>query len=124
LDLALSNDLPIVAKLNTSYKLWHGFLIKLPRLTRYTLGVKVDNLFSDCLELSLIAGYTARAEKYLAIQKLSIRLDLLKFFLKVLWELKGLDNQKYTTFSVQLTEIGKMIGGWLTSLKKETLPSY
>lgn len=123
MDLANSNDLPIVAKLSTSYKLWHGFLIKLPRLTRYTLGVKVDNLFSDCLELSLIAGYTSRTEKYAAIQKLSIRLDLLKFFLKVLWELKGLDNQKYTTISVQLTEIGKMIGGWLISLKKETLPT-
>jgi len=97
-------------------------LTSLPRLTRYTLGTKIDDLFSDCLELALLAGYTARTEKYGAIQKLSIKLDVLKFFLKILWELKGLDNQKYTTLSTPLAEIGKMIGGWLASLKKETPP--
>lgn len=94
----------------------------LPRLTRYTLGTKIDSLFTDCLELSFLAGYTARQEKYGAIQKLSTRLDMLKFFLKVLWELKGFDNQKYILLSTPLAEVGKMIGGWLASLKKETLP--
>ena len=118
--LPVSNDLPIVTKLNISYKLWHGFLTTLPRLTRYTLGTKIDDLFTACLELALLAGYATRTEKYVAIQKLSIKLDVLKFFLKVLWELKMIDNQKYTLLSVPLAEVGKMIGGWLASLKKET----
>lgn len=92
----------------------------LPRLTRYTLGVKIDNLFADCLELSFLAGYAPRTEKYSSIQKLSIKFDTLKFFLKVLWDLKAIDNKKYIMLSAPLAEIGKMIGGWLASLKKET----
>lgn len=110
-------DVPIVYKLNEGYKLWHGFLIDLPRLTRYTLGVKIDNIFTDCLELSILAGYTPRGEKLQTVQRLSTKVDALKFFLKLLWEMKALDNKKYTAISRPLAEIGKMVGGWLNSLK-------
>lgn len=44
-------------------------------------------------------------------------MDSLKFFLKLLWEIKALDNKKYTTLSIPLAEIGKMIGGWMNTLK-------
>ncbi|MBI5221178.1 MAG: four helix bundle protein [Candidatus Magasanikbacteria bacterium] len=113
----INTDLPILMKLNESYKLWHGFLIHLPRLTRFTLGTKIDNLFTDCLELSLLAGYTSKIEKVGTVQKLSTKFDALKFFLKVAWELKALDTNKYTTLSNSLTPIGKMIGGWLNMFK-------
>ena len=116
-------DLPIVTKLNESYKLWHGYLNDLPRLTRYTLGIKIDNLFTDCLELSLLAGYSSRPEKLSVVQKLSTKIDALKFFLKLLWEIKALENKQYNPLSLPLVEIGKMAGGWLASLKKETPPT-
>jgi len=111
-------ETPIIIKFNESYKLWHGFLIHIPRLTRYTLGAKIDTIFTECLELSLLAGYSAKETKLPIIQKLSIKFDLLKFFLKLLWEMKALDNKKYTALSQPLSEIGNMIGGWLNSLKK------
>ncbi len=98
--------------------MWHGYLDDLPRLTRYTLGIKIDNLFTDCLELSLLAGYSSRPEKLVVVQKLSTKIDALKFFLKVLWEIKVLENKKYNALSLSLVEIGKMAGGWLASLKK------
>ena len=79
----LLTDLPILTKLSESYKLWHDFLTVLPRLTRYTLGIKIDNLFTECLELSILAGYSARSEKLSAVQKLSVKIDLLKFFFKI-----------------------------------------
>ncbi len=113
--------MPILTKLNDSYKWWHQYLTQLPRLTRYTLGTRVDNLFIDCLELVLVAGYAARGDKLEILQKLSAKLDSLKFFLRVLWELKALDNKKYMVLSASLNETGKMVGGWLTMLKKETL---
>ncbi|OGH80964.1 MAG: hypothetical protein A3I29_03670 [Candidatus Magasanikbacteria bacterium RIFCSPLOWO2_02_FULL_44_11] len=95
----------------------------LPRLTRYTLGIKTDNLFTDCLEAALLAGYVSRAEKLGAVQKISVKLDSLKFFLRLLWELKSIDNNKYTLLAVPLVDAGKMVGGWLASCKKETLPT-
>lgn len=119
----LQQELPLLIKLNGSYKIWHEYLKNLPRLTRYTLGVKVDNIFTDCLELALMGGYAARTEKLIILQKLSTKVDCLKFFLKVLWEIKALDNKEYTAISVPVGEIGKMIGGWLKLFKKETPPN-
>ena len=87
------------------------------------MGTRVDNLFTDCLELSLYAGYAEKKEKPVVIKKLSVKFDALKFFLKLLWEIKALDNKKYTTLSASLAEVGKMIGGWLKLFKTETLPT-
>lgn len=113
----ISNDLPILTKLSEGYKIWHSLLAHLPRLTRFTLGTKIDNLFSDCLELALLAGYAARGEKLTVTQKLSTKLDALKFFLKIAWELQIIDNSQYSTVSAPVAAAGKMIGGWLNMLK-------
>ena len=48
-----------------------------------------------------------------------MKLDLLKFFLQISWEIKALDNKKYITLSEKLGEIGKMIGGWIKGIEKE-----
>ncbi len=103
--------------------MWHDFLTSLPRLTRYTLGIRIDNIFTECLELAILAGYSARSEKLSIVQKLSTKIDALKFFLKLLWEIKCLDTKKYTGISTLLADVGKMAGGWSASLKKETPPT-
>jgi len=115
---ASQNDLPILTKLSEAYKLWYSFISRLPRLTRFSLGVKIDNLFTDCLELALLAVYTNREEKLKIIQKLSAKLYCLKFFLKIIWEIKSLDHKKYAALSLPLAATGKMIGGWMNILKK------
>lgn len=94
----------------------------LPRLIRYSLGIKIDNLFTETLELVFLAGYSPRIQKLAVVYRASTRLDTLKFFLKTLWELKDLDNKKYIQLSLPLSEIGKMLGGWIKQLQKETLP--
>ena len=45
------------------------------------------------------------------------KLDLLKFFTQISWEMKSLDNKKYVTLSELLNEIGRMLGGWNRQLK-------
>lgn len=106
--------------MSEAYKLWNGFLVHLQRPAKYTLGEKIDCLFLDALELILSAGYTPKEQKYHLLQKLSVKIDALKFFIKLLWEIKSLDNKKYAALSAPLAEIGKMIGGWLKIFKKET----
>jgi len=41
----------------------------------------------------------------------------MKFLIKLLWEIKSLDNKKYIHLSAPLMEIGKMIGAWLKTFK-------
>ena len=94
-----------------------------PRLSRYTLGTKIDAIFTEVLELLLLAKYSSRDNKLLLINKAVAKFDSLKFFLRIAWEIKALDNKKYTYLSRPLLEIGRMLGGWKKQLQSETPPS-
>jgi len=96
---ARSSKLSIISKLSDAYKTWHGYLEVLPRPSRYTLGVKIDNLFVELTELLLTASYSSQKSKSSILQTAGHKLDLLKFFLQVLWELELLDNKKYLGLS-------------------------
>ncbi|HLD31234.1 MAG TPA: four helix bundle protein [Patescibacteria group bacterium] len=89
----------------------------LPRLTRYTLGRKIDELFVNILELALTAQYTKREDKLSFLLQLNRKLDNLKFFVTILWEAKGIDTGKFTRLSQKLSSVGIMLGGWIKNLK-------
>jgi len=101
-----------------AYKIWHSFLPHFPRLSRYTLGAKIDAIFTDCLELLLLAKYSDKNSKLILINRAITKLDSLKFFLQIAWETKALDNKKYLHLSRPLSEIGRMLGGWRKQLIK------
>lgn len=45
--------------------------------------------------------------------------DLLKFFLRITWELHGIDNKKYLIISEKIDEFGRTIGGWKKDWKQK-----
>ena len=98
----------------------HSFLPHLPHLSRYTMGVKIDNLFIEILEIVRVAKYAKREGKLAILNKLSDSLDNLKFFITLLWEAKGLNAGKYGQLSQKLTSAGKMLRKWLGLFKKDT----
>lgn len=114
--------MPILTKTADAYKLWHGFFQQFPRLSKYTLGSKIDFIFTELVELILLAGYANHEQKLTVIQKANTKLDKINFFLNIAWQLKMIDNKKYTAISPLLLEIGKMLGGWKKLFKKETPP--
>lgn len=113
--------LPIIQRFVHVYKLWHEFKDHIPKKSRYTLGAKIDSLFLAIVELLFTASYLPRLEKPPLLHKANSKLDVLKFFLQVAWELKALDNKKYITLSESLNEIGRMLGGWRKGLESKTL---
>ena len=113
-------NLPILNRATEGYKMWHEFLQHFPRLSRYSLGARIDTLFAEVLELIFLAKYSNKNDKLLFINKATIKLDLLKFFLQIAWTIKALDNGKYARLSKPLNEIGKMLGGWRKLFQKET----
>ena len=104
--------MPILSKAAAAYKNWHTYLIHFPRLDKYTLGTKIDNLFCDLIELLLEAYHTNRETKLEIITTACVRLDAIKYFVKIAWELKAINTKNYTDLSLNLNEIGKMLGGW------------
>ena len=113
------NNLPVIQRLITTYKLWYEFLSHFPKTSRYTLGSKIDALFIEIAESLIIASYLNRNQKIPYVRKAIFKLDLLKFFLQISWEIKSLDNKKFILLSEKLNEIGKMIGGWQKQLIRE-----
>ena len=110
--------MPIIQRFVTAYKLWDEFRGHFPKKSRHTLGNRIDNIFLDAIELLFTASYLAQDQKLPFLQKASTKLDLLKFFLQVAWEIKALDNKKFVLLSERLNEIGKMLGGWIRGLIK------
>ncbi|MBI2035176.1 MAG: four helix bundle protein [Candidatus Liptonbacteria bacterium] len=106
-----------------AYKLWQEFLAHFPKNSKYTLGEKIDVLFIEILEVIFIASYLGRDKKSPYIEKARTKLDSLKFFLQIAWEVKALPNKHYIALSRPLEEIGKMLGGWLKQLNRENLPA-
>lgn len=47
----------------------------------------------------------------------SLNIDLLKILIRLCKEVKVLDDKKYLKLQKKLQEIGKMLGGWLKSLR-------
>ncbi len=110
-------SVPVLHILSDVYKMWHIALSNIPRLSRYTLGAKIDLLFCDALELILLASYTSRDKKLVFIQQASAKFDSLKFFLQLAWEMKFLDHKTYQLIATPLIDVGKMLGSWMSSLK-------
>ena len=120
LERSTSRDIPILQKMTSAYTQWHTAMRQIEKLSRYTLGTKIDTLFTDTLELILYAAYANRKQKFLAVQKASTKLDALKYFLQVAWQVKALDHKTYARISAPLEEIGKMLGGWLKQVEKDS----
>lgn len=72
------------------------------------------------LELISIAAYQGLNEKLPTLDRAIMGIDVLKFLLRVAWELHILDDKKYTTLSEGVQEIGRQIGGWKKGLQKKT----
>lgn len=81
--------------------------------------MRVDNLFTEILEVGLTARYTRREDKKKFLEELSRKLDNLKFFVTLLWEAKGLDANKYAQLSQKLATAGRMLGKWTQSLSEQ-----
>jgi len=117
-------SLPILQRLIGVYKLWHEYVPHFPKTSRYTLGGKIDTLFVETIEAIHTASYLSKAEKLPWIRRATTKLDGLKFFLQVAWELKALDNKKYVALSEPLAEIGRMLGGWTRQVESvQTKPN-
>ena len=82
------------------------------KISRFSIGLKVDSLFIQTIENLFIASYKTGEYKTIHLNKASDVFDLLKFMLQITWEIKALDNKKYITLSQILIEVGKMLGGW------------
>ncbi len=115
--------MPVIRKFSQAYALWRELIPHIPKSSRYTLGEKIDTLFVESIECLYSAVYAKPNERIWSVVKSAIKLDTLKFFLKLTWETKQIDMKKYIALSEILDEIGRMTGGWIKQLSQKESPA-
>jgi len=112
--------LPVIEHFAKVYTDWYQLRDHLPKKFNYTLGNKIDSLFIEILELLFIASYQNIESKLPTIETAIKKTDILKFLLRIAWDIRALDNKKYILFSEQTQELGRMVGGWKKQLLTKT----
>lgn len=52
----------------------------------------------------------------------SEKIDMIRFFLQILWENKFCPSKQYISIEADIQNIGRMIGGWKKGLLSKTPP--
>ena len=83
-------------------------------------ATSIDMLFLEALEWAFRASYLPQQQKVAAIEASIVRLDLVKFFLLIGWEIDMITDKQYSHVSAPLVEASKMLVGWKEYMEKKT----
>jgi hypothetical protein len=96
--------------------LWLGIVQHIPKGARYTIGARIEERWLDLLEVTYTAYFSGKMEKEEKVVRCILIMDTLKFLLSVGWEGKLVSHKQYEDLAVNLSEVGRMFGGWRKSL--------
>ena len=111
--------MPIVHGITNLYQELYYTRGQIAKIHKFGLFSKIENIIIDCLELAITAALTERSYKSPLIKKLKIQIEVVKKLIRLLWELKIINDKKYLLFSQKLVEISKMASGWIKYLNRE-----
>ena len=83
------------------------------------IGNKIEQNFLSVLELTFQSAYLPPEQKVLVLAKTISRIDILKFFIQLAWESKLIPTEKYAELSINIEEVGRMLGGWKKGLENK-----
>ncbi len=118
-------NIPIFNKSYELYKLFHGFRNNIPKQDRFTIWQRCENIVLDVVEHSFRASFAPKSEKLPILEQISLKLNYLRIFMRLIKDVRAIDIKKYAQLEASINEIGKMLGGWIKSLKnpQENCPS-
>lgn len=113
----MQNEVPLFQKIYDFYKLFYSYIDHFPKKSREILGQKIESTILELVEFISQASFAGQNEKTDNLTKASIKLDFLKVLFRLSFELKIIDQKKYILLEEKLQEMGRMLGGWIKSLK-------
>jgi len=92
-------------------------LEKFPRSQKFLLADRIETKVLDIQENLIEAYYTTAQQKLPVLQRTNLRLEQLRYLIRLSHDLKFFTHDRYGLLSEKINEIGKMVGGWIKSLK-------
>lgn len=109
--------IPIINSSYQLYGLFHELLITFPKSQRYSLGATCQAEMLDLIKSCLRAAGTGdQTRKHSHLLDASSHLDTLRLLICLARDCRCLSNHAYQQCESHLSEIGRMLGGWLKSI--------
>jgi hypothetical protein len=83
-----------------------------PKAVRFTFAARIDGIALDVLERLVEARFASGARKQQALEAADLLLARLRVLVRLSHARKYLSSGAYEHVSVQLDEVGRMVGGW------------
>lgn len=109
-------DLKILQKTNDMIEYGYTALKQYPKSERFVLAADTKQCMYNILKLIIRAN--KRYFKKTTLQDLDIEIDTLRHLIRVGLFLEFLPFKRYETWTKQIDEIGRMLGGWIKSNPK------
>jgi len=88
-----------------------------PAFDRHGLWKACEETALETMKSVLLASQTPQSKKHTALEQASMYLNLLRVLLRLAWETKCIDHKKAAALQIIVDDTGRMLGGWLRSLK-------
>ena len=96
-------------------------LKQFPKSEKYALATDIKHCMDEIL------GYAIEARKHYykktTLQNMDVEIAKLRVYIRLSYRLRFIDMQKYEVWSEQVNEIGKMLGGWMKTVRQPRTPT-
>ncbi len=111
-------DIPIFKKSYDLYRVFYGYRLDVAKQDRYTLWQRCEDGLLALIEQILFASQSNLKDKLPILQKASVQLNVLRVLVRLMKDVKAIDNKKYIAIESDMDEIGSQLGGWIRSIKE------
>lgn len=109
-----TEELMILQKVQDMMLYAYPVLAQFPKSEKFSMAADIKRCMDQALERTLEAS--KKYYKKTTLQDLDIEVAKLKIYIRLAYNLRFIDMHKYEVWSGKVTEIGKMLGGWLKSV--------
>ncbi len=113
-----TNELKLLVKITDMMQYAYGAIAQFPKSEKYGLGTDIKRVMDTMLELTIEAS--KKYYKKSTLQDLDCAIAKLKEYIRLAMALRFLPFKKYEVWSAMVTEIGKMLGGWLKTVNQKS----
>ena len=100
------------------HKELHNIGQKLPKRDKLGIHATIETHCVEVLSLAVEAAFRQRQLKLPLLEKLRVRIEVLKHLVRTEHELNIIDEKAYFRLSEQAIEISKMTNGWIAYTQK------
>jgi len=116
-DFELFRNTPIILAVYDFFKTFHQILVKFPKTEKHSLGIEIEKSILLILKQLIHGSALGPAAKKDKLSEVSINLDILKILIRLSFDVKAIDLKSYIRLEEPLQKVGRMLGGWIRSLK-------